>query len=36
VPDKYVPSVLEGSQAKRRRFAPLRRHRHAQTPLRFR
>ena len=36
VPDKYVPSVLEGSRAKRRRFAPLRRHRHASPPLRFR
>ena len=36
VPDKYVPSVLEGSRAKRRRFAPLRRHRHALPPLRFR
>lgn len=36
VPDKYVPRVLEGSRAKRRRFAPLRRHRHASPPLRFR
>ncbi len=36
VPDKYVPSVLEGSRAKRRRFAPLRRHRGASPPLRFR
>lgn len=36
VPDKYVPSVLEGSRAKRRRFVPLRRHRHASPPLRFR
>jgi hypothetical protein len=36
VPDKYVPSVLEGSRAKRRRFTPLRRHRHASAPLRFR
>ena len=36
VPDKYVPSVLEGSRAKRRRFAPLRRHRHPSPPLRFR
>jgi len=36
VPDKYVPSVLEGSRAKRRRFTPLRRHRHASPPLRFR
>ena len=36
VPEKYVPSVLQGSPAKRRRFAPLRRHRHASPPLRFR
>jgi hypothetical protein len=36
VPDRYVPSVLEGSRAKRRRFAPLRRHRQASPPLRFR
>jgi hypothetical protein len=36
VPDKYVPSVLEGSRTKRRRFTPLRRHRHASPPLRFR
>jgi hypothetical protein len=36
VPEKYVPSVLEGSRAKRRRFAPLRRHRNASPPLRFR
>jgi hypothetical protein len=36
VPDKYVPSVLDGSRAKRRRFAPLRRHRQASPPLRFR
>jgi len=36
VPDKYVPSVLEGSRAKRRRLTPLRRHRHASPPLRFR
>lgn len=36
IPGKYVPSVLEGSRAKRRRFAPLRRHRHASPPLRFR
>lgn len=36
VPEKYVPSVLEGSRVKRRRLAPLRRHRHASPPLRFR
>jgi hypothetical protein len=36
VPDKYVPSVLEGSRTKRRRLTPLRRHRHASPPLRFR
>jgi hypothetical protein len=36
VPDRYVPSVLEGSRARRRRFTPLRRHRHASPPLRFR
>ncbi|HVW47275.1 MAG TPA: hypothetical protein VHA76_09495 [Solirubrobacterales bacterium] len=36
VPDKYVPSVLEGSRVKRRRLAPLRRHRGASPPLRFR
>jgi hypothetical protein len=36
IPDKYVPSVLEGSRTKRRRLTPLRRHRHASPPLRFR
>jgi hypothetical protein len=36
IPDKYVPSVLEGSRTKRRRLAPLRRHRNASPPLRFR
>lgn len=36
VPTRYVPSVLEGSSAKRRRILHLRRHRHPQTPLRFR
>ena len=36
VPDKYVPSVLEGSRTKRRRLATLRRHRNASPPLRFR
>jgi len=35
-PDKYVPSVLEGSRMKRRRLALLKRHRHASPPLRFR
>jgi hypothetical protein len=36
VPDKYVPSVLEGSRTKRRRLGPPRRHRNASPPLRFR
>jgi hypothetical protein len=36
VPARYVPSVLEGSSARRRRILHLRRHRHPQTPLRFR
>jgi hypothetical protein len=36
VPARYVPSVLEGSSARRRRILHLRRHRHPQTPLRLR
>jgi hypothetical protein len=36
VPERYVPSVLEGSSMKRRRIVHLRRHRHASFPLRFR
>jgi hypothetical protein len=36
VPAKYVPSVLEGSSARRRRIVHPRRHRQAPTPLRFR
>jgi hypothetical protein len=36
VPPSYVPSVLEGSAARRRRGLHLRRHRNASTPLRFR
>jgi hypothetical protein len=36
VPEKYVPSVLEGSRVKRRRLGGLKRHRSAQPPLRFR
>jgi predicted lysophospholipase L1 biosynthesis ABC-type transport system permease subunit len=36
VPARYVPSVLEGSAMRRRRLPPLRRHRHASPPLRFR
>jgi hypothetical protein len=36
VPEKYVPSVLEGSSVRRRGIGHLRRHRHASTPLRFR
>jgi hypothetical protein len=36
VPAKYVPSVLEGSSARRRRIVHLRRHRQASAPLRFR
>jgi len=36
VPEKYVPSVLEGSSVRRRRIGHLRRQRHASPPLRFR
>lgn len=36
VPQKYVPSVLEGSSAQRRRFVHIRRHRPASPPLRLR
>jgi hypothetical protein len=36
VPARYVPSVLEGSSARRRRGLHLRRRHHANTPLRFR
>jgi hypothetical protein len=36
IPPRYVPSVLEGSSARRRRGVHLRRHRNASTPLRFR
>ncbi len=36
VPEKYVPRVLESGSMRRRRIAPLRRHRHASPPLRFR
>jgi hypothetical protein len=36
VPDRYVPSVLEGSSTRRRRLVHLRRHRHTSQPLRFR
>ncbi|HEX4731820.1 MAG TPA: hypothetical protein VH299_11160 [Solirubrobacterales bacterium] len=36
VPERYVPSVLEGSSMKRRRIVHLRRHRNASPPLRFR
>ncbi|HEX4752698.1 MAG TPA: hypothetical protein VH268_07360 [Solirubrobacterales bacterium] len=36
VPERYVPTVLEGSSMKRRRIAHLRRHRNASPPLRFR
>jgi hypothetical protein len=36
VPAKYVPSVLEGSQVKRRRVVHQRRRRHTSAPVRFR
>jgi hypothetical protein len=36
VPARYVPSVLEGSSARRRGGIHLRRRRNASTPLRFR
>jgi hypothetical protein len=36
VPERYVPTVLEGSSMKRRRIVHLRRHRNASPPLRFR
>jgi hypothetical protein len=36
VPEKYAPSVLEGSSVRRRRIGLLRRQRHASPPLRFR
>jgi hypothetical protein len=36
VPERYVPSVLEGSRLRRRRIGHLRRHRQASPPLRFR
>jgi hypothetical protein len=35
VPERYVPSVLEGSSTRRRRGGFLRRHRHASPPLRL-
>jgi hypothetical protein len=35
-PDRYVPSVLEGSSIKRRRGARLGKRRHSAPPLRFR
>jgi hypothetical protein len=36
IPAKYVPSVLEGSSARRRRGLHLRRRQNANPPLRFR
>jgi hypothetical protein len=36
IPAKYVPSVLEGSSARRRRRLHLRRRHNANPPLRFR
>jgi hypothetical protein len=36
VPTRYVPSVLEGTSARRRRSLHLRRRHHANPPLRFR
>jgi hypothetical protein len=36
VPEKYIPSVLEGSSVRRRRTIHLRRSRNASPPLRFR
>jgi hypothetical protein len=35
VPERYVPSVLEGSSMRRRRIGFPRRHRHASPPLRL-
>jgi hypothetical protein len=35
VPERYVPSVLEGSSTRRRRAGFFRRHRHASPPLRL-
>ncbi|MBS1883404.1 MAG: hypothetical protein JSS97_10685 [Actinobacteria bacterium] len=35
VPERYVPSVLEGSSMRRRRTGLLRRHRHPSPPFRF-
>ncbi len=35
VPERYVPSVLEGSSMRRRRIGFLKRHRHASPPLRL-
>jgi hypothetical protein len=36
IPSSYVPSVLEGSSARRRRGLHLRRRHHPNPPLRFR
>jgi hypothetical protein len=36
VPERYVPSVLEGSSMKRRRGVHLGKRRHSAPPLRFR
>jgi len=36
IPERYVPSVLEGSSMKRRRTVHLGKRRHAAPPLRFR
>ena len=36
IPDRYVPSVLEGSSVKRRRGVHLGKRRHSAPPLRFR
>jgi len=36
VPERYVPSVLEGSSIKRRRGVHLGKRRHSAPPLRFR
>jgi hypothetical protein len=36
IPPKYVPSVLEGSSARRRRVPHLRRRQNSHLPLRFR
>lgn len=35
VPERYVPTVLEGSSMRRRRGGLFRRHRQASPPLRF-